>query len=64
MQTREAPNKELKYLAFNEVFDALAEGDPAKALYVLERSTFQENEKQVLKALLETFKTIEVKENA
>jgi len=64
MQTREAPNKELKYLAFNEVFDALAEGDTAKALYVLERSTFLENEKQVLKALLETFKTIEVKENA
>jgi len=63
MFTREVPNKELKFLSFNEVFDALAGGDLAKALYVLDRSTFSDNEKEVIKALLETFKTIEVKEN-
>jgi len=60
MQTREAPNKELKYLAFNEVFDALAEGDIAKALHVLDRSTFSDNEKAILSELLTTFKEIKV----
>ena len=48
MQTREQAPKFLKILAFDEVMDAFSENDSEKAIYVLERSTFSESEKEAI----------------
>jgi len=57
MQTREQAPKFLKILAFDEVMDAFSENNSEKAFYVLERSTFSEDDKKIIFNLLENRRT-------